>query len=327
MQELDAKSQQVVEFLQVLKLYEDEIFGDAYYDLSYRRNVSLRKPVNLPKDDEIKMLMEECTKIISVDVFDYPHGSFVNFRSATATCLIIFNARRGREPVRLQLYQWQEAINGQWVDKEDLPTDFDEDTMLVTYQTGKGSDHLVPVIFPPESLSAMKFLTKEEVRKDAGVRPNNQYIFASTQNSVSHASGWHCLNDILKRLSLSGALSATKNCHRVASLLAKLKLSEQEKDLIYKHFGQSEKIKQNVYQAPPGFQQLRNTGKRLLEINNMQSSSSLKEKDTSKKSKFGTDKVKKSQVLNPSRTINSTTSKAARNDKVKKGEIGKWKSS
>ena len=101
MQELDAKSQQVVEFLQVLKLYEDEIFGDAYYNLSYRRNVSLRKPVNLPKDDEIKMLMEECTKIISVDVFDYPHDSFVNFRSATVTCLIIFNARRGRESVRL----------------------------------------------------------------------------------------------------------------------------------------------------------------------------------------------------------------------------------
>ena len=59
----------------------------------------------------------------------------------------------------------------------------------------------------------------------------------------------------------------------------------------------------------------------------MQSPSSLKEKNALKKSKFGTDKVKKSQVLNPSRTINTTTSKAARNDKVKKGEIGKWKSS
>ena len=198
------------------------------------------------------MLMEDCTKIMSVDVFDYPHDSFVDIRSATATCLIMFNARRGGKPVRLQLYQWQEAINGQWLDKEDLPTNFDEDTMLVTYHTGKGSDHLVPVIFPPESLSAMKFLTKEEVQKDAGVHPNNQYIFASTQNSVSHASGWHCINDILKKLNLSGTLNATKNLHRLASLLAKLMLQEQEKDLIYKHFGHSEKINQNVYQAPPG---------------------------------------------------------------------------
>ena len=119
--------------------------------------------------------------------------------------------------------------------------------MLVTYQTGKGSDHLTPVIFPPKLLSAMKFLTKEEVRKDAHVHPNSQYIFASTQNSVSHASGWHCINNILKKLSLSGALNATKNRHRVASLHAKLKLSKQEKGLIYKHFGHSEKINQNVY--------------------------------------------------------------------------------
>ena len=33
------------------------------------------------------------------------------------------------------------------------------------------------------------------------------------------------------------------------------------------------------------------------------------------------------QDLNPSRTINSTTNNAAINDKVKTGEIGKWKSS
>ena len=131
------------------------IFGDAYYDLNYRRNVSLRIPVNLPKDDDIKILMEECTKIMLFDVFDYSNDSFVNIRSATTTCIIIFNARRGGESVQLQLYQWQ-AINGQWVDKEDLLTDFDEDTMLVTHQTGKGSDHLISVIFPPELLSAMK---------------------------------------------------------------------------------------------------------------------------------------------------------------------------
>ena len=122
MQKLDARSQQVVEFLQVLELY---IFGDAYYDMNYQRNISLRKPVNLPKDDDIKILMKECTKIMSVDLFDYPHDSFVNITSAVATCLIVFNARR---KVRI----------------------------------GKGSDHLVPVIFPPESVSAMKFLTKEE---------------------------------------------------------------------------------------------------------------------------------------------------------------------
>lgn len=103
MQELDARSQ-VLEFLQVLQLY-DEIFGDVRYGLNYQRSASLRKPVNHPKDDNITKLTEECTRIISADIFDYPLDLFVNIRSAKATCLIIFNARRGGEPVQLQLYQ------------------------------------------------------------------------------------------------------------------------------------------------------------------------------------------------------------------------------
>ena len=161
----------------MLKLYEDEVFGDAYYDLSYRRNVNLRKPINLPKDDDICILMEECNKIInSIDIYDHPSQSFVNIRSATATLLIIFNARRGGEPVRLQLYQWEEALRGEWVEKEDLPKDFDMNTMLVTYQTGKGSDHLVPVIFPPETIKAMRYLTNQETRKNANVHENNGKI-------------------------------------------------------------------------------------------------------------------------------------------------------
>ena len=122
-------------------------------------------------------------------------------------------------------------------------------------------------------------------------------------------------------MSLSGVLNVTKNRYRVASLLAKLKLSQPEKDLIYKHFGYSEKINQNVYQVPPGSQQLRHTGKILLEINNMQSSSSLMEKDALKKSKFGTDKVKKYQVLNPPRTIYSTRNKAAKMTRLRKERL------
>ena len=113
----------------------------------------------------------------------------------------------------------------------------------------------------------MKILTNNEVIKNAGVHDENPYIFASTKNSKSHASGWHSINDILKRLSLTGAVNATKNRHRIASLIARLKLSDKEKEMIYKHFGHSEHINQNVYQAPPGSVQLQTTGQRLMQIN------------------------------------------------------------
>ena len=50
--------------------------------------------------------------MLSIDAFKHPAESFVLIRSAVATALIIFCARRGGEPVRLQLYQWHEAVDG-----------------------------------------------------------------------------------------------------------------------------------------------------------------------------------------------------------------------
>ena len=258
------------EFLNVLKLLENEFFGDAYYDLNYRRNRTLRKPINMPKDDDVQALMVECRNIMSsIDRLNIPSEEFVKIRSAVATYLIIFCARRGGEPVRLQLYQWDEAVKGEWTANKDIPEDFDKESMLITFQTGKGSDHLVPVIFPDDCIEAMKYLTNKSIRSEAGVRPDNPYIFASTRNSKLHINGWHCINDILKILNKTGTINATRNRHHVASLLAKLSLSEKDQELIFKHFGHSKSINEHVYQAPPGSMQLTCTGKHLKAIHGL----------------------------------------------------------
>lgn len=103
MQNSDARSQRVVDFLQVLKLFVDEPFGDAYYDISYWQNINLSKPMNLPKDEDVSLLTDECYSIMSfLNAFEYPSDTFVSLRTVVATVLIIFNARRGREPVHLQ---------------------------------------------------------------------------------------------------------------------------------------------------------------------------------------------------------------------------------
>ena len=160
-QNANTRSQSVVGFLKVLKLYEEELFGDAYYDLNHRKSVDLRKPINLPNNDDVQPLIVECNQIMnSIDVYSHPLESFVTIRSATVTCLIIFCARRGGEPVLLQLYQWNEALNGEWIDKEEKPAEFNSQTMFTTYQTGKRGNQLVPVLFPYECLKAMQYLTK-----------------------------------------------------------------------------------------------------------------------------------------------------------------------
>ena len=43
----------VSDFLTVLNLHENEMSVDAYYDL---KNVALRKPIKLPKDDDVRFL-------------------------------------------------------------------------------------------------------------------------------------------------------------------------------------------------------------------------------------------------------------------------------
>ena len=171
---LDARSKQVLKFFDVLKYMENEIFGDAFYDLNYRRNVNLRKPIHLPKDEDIRLLMEECISIMeAVDVFKVQDTDvFVRIRAAAATFLIIFNARRGGEPVRLFKVQWQEALDFVWIDQDDLPEEY-SDEMLVTFITGKGVDRLVPILFPPEVVPAMRYLNSQEVREAAGVAKKN----------------------------------------------------------------------------------------------------------------------------------------------------------
>ena len=68
-------------------------------------------------------------------------------------------------------------------------------------------------------------------------------------------------------MQIKGAINATQNRHRVASLLSHLKLTEKEKELIYKHFGHSKNINENVYQAAAGSLQLATTAQKLQLIN------------------------------------------------------------
>lgn len=136
---------------------ENELFGDSIYDINYRKNVQQRKPKNLPKNEDVQKLLQECKNIMNdIDMLDVVSKQFVAVRAAAATYLTIFNARRGGEPVRLTLTQWEEALRGEW--EEHVTFEEDEDvTLLVTFQTGKGADHLVPVMFPTETHSAMRY--------------------------------------------------------------------------------------------------------------------------------------------------------------------------
>ena len=64
----------------------------------------------------------------------------------------------------------------------------------------------------------------------------------------------------------TSATNPTKNRHKVASLVAKLQLSDHEKSLIFKLFSHLKFINEIVYQAAPHSVLLLTTGQSLMEI-------------------------------------------------------------
>ena len=160
---------------------------------------------------------------------------------------------------------WKRSVNGAWINKEVFP-EYDPDNILITYQAEKSKDHLVPIIIPADTHHAMKFLVSDEARKNADVSEDNKFVFGCTKHSKSHVSGWHSVNNILIKLGLAGTINGTRNRHRVSTLFIDMGLLENEKHLIYDHFGHSEQIHKQIYQAPPAHKQFQLTGKYLQRL-------------------------------------------------------------
>lgn len=144
------------------------------------------------------------------------------------------------------------------------------DALEITFMTGKGNNHLVPLIFPPDTVKAIKILTDETVRSQVEVAPHNRYVFPSLGNSENHVSGWHAvhkMSDVIKeQLENVKALTATSNRHRVSTLFAMLDLPRQDREWFYKHMGHSEAINQCRYQAPPAIMELTKVAKHLVDM-------------------------------------------------------------
>ncbi|XP_057294029.1 uncharacterized protein LOC130657627 isoform X3 [Hydractinia symbiolongicarpus] len=284
----DVDAEKIKNFLVLLKLRKDEIFADATYDLNMRRNVKTKKPAQLPNEGDVQLIRDyviERIRHLSSDPFIImDRHTFVELRDCACTRLVLYNGRRGGEPSRLTVTQWIEAEKDEWLDKQRIQ-DIAKETNLssgtkITFQSGKGVNHLVPVFIPKDTVAAMKLLANEQVRKDAGVLEENSYIFPSTQGSDNHCSGWHSLDNVCAKLPIANRerISGTSNRHRLSTLIAGLGLSESDMSLAYDHFGHSERINKTIYQAPAAHRQLLSTGKHLSVLDNDENA----EKDTSK---------------------------------------------
>ncbi len=104
----------------VLKNHENIIFAGAKYLMNKSRQERLRLPTRIPVEQDIQKLRNFTVGAIGelseCDGFD--RLSFVHLRNLICSRLTLFNARRGGEPSRMSVDQWNN--HHQWLNQDTL---------------------------------------------------------------------------------------------------------------------------------------------------------------------------------------------------------------
>lgn len=143
----DEIANQMFHFIQLLELWDDIMFGDAVYETNKRREVFLRKPEQLPNEDDMASIRDHILSRIewlTSKLTLFTTTDFVELRDLLLSRLIIINGRRDGEPSRLLITDWQAAKKDEWINKDQISflDDFDKalvNSLKVTYITGKGN--------------------------------------------------------------------------------------------------------------------------------------------------------------------------------------------
>ena len=126
-------SEEISYFLKLLELWEDFIFGDAVYQSNKNREVKLRRPHNLPLEEDVIKIRNEILKRLSeetpLNLFN--ENSFVQLREAVCSRLTLLNGRRGGEPSRTFLDQWIDAKKDGCIDQQRAQELDDFDQLLL----------------------------------------------------------------------------------------------------------------------------------------------------------------------------------------------------
>jgi integrase len=163
-------------------------------------------------------------------------------------------------------------VNRVWFDEnriQAMPDDEKEyfSGCTIMYQTGKGVNHIVPVIVPADTVPALRKITDVELRRECCVLDDNPYLFPSSLSSDVHVSGWHTISRVYKKAGVKESeVTATKMRHLTSTLYAGLDMPEAKRHAFYRHMGHSKSIYENIYQAPLAEVEMREVGSILTQF-------------------------------------------------------------
>ena len=182
----------IYKVLDVLQRWTN-LFGDAEYHHDKQTSQtsptgkSLRWRKYLPNE---RIYNHQLKTLLEGEFESACSETFIPVRDLVVSRLTLFKARRGAGPSRLLTRDWQDAKEGNRIDRQrsrcvessDEST-FLMDTFKVIYQGGKWSSHLVPVLVPPDCVQALNYLEDPNIRKESGVSEQNQFLYPSTRSS------------------------------------------------------------------------------------------------------------------------------------------------
>ena len=218
-----------------------------------------RRPENLISGQQVVELKNFISNQLTVIMEGKVDKSrFCWLRSLIVSRLTLFNARRGDEPSRILLSQWDDALHGVWLPQDQVETIDDEAEKYLTgrfklaYIHGKGKK-FVPVLIPDDMVKAVNILVED--RQLYGIQSDNHFLFP-TKNGVSHCSGWHAVRDVCQKAGIA-PINATDQRHYVSTIYASLDMSAEDRKVYLRHMGHEESTSVLNYQTPFGFKELR----------------------------------------------------------------------
>ncbi|XP_053389498.1 uncharacterized protein LOC123565665 [Mercenaria mercenaria] len=274
----DAAYKELSKFKKAYIYRSGELLANARYQSDKRSLQKARLPQNLPKEEDLRVLKEytssEVTKItLASDIKKYSW-----LRSLIVSRLTLFNARRGEEPSRMLLEEWNDAMSGRWLPKDQVEEVPDRalkylvGTYKLAYLHGKGKKY-VPVLIPKDMVGPINMLVRH--REEFGISDENPFLFA-TKSSNAHCSGWHAVKFVSDEAGVK--INATKNRHRASTIYSSLDMSPSDQKIFLQHLGHEEKINKDNYQCPPGIREVTVMGQFLKSIDG--STPAMKQKST-----------------------------------------------
>ena len=242
------------------------VFAEAEYQLVSKRNKVNRKPIALPKKEDVDTLFNFLTCEIEhlTESGINNQRDLIKARKVLVTYLTLGNARRGGEVCHLSLEDYNERED--WINRANLTNEDSEILKHFSLTFVDGKRGLVPIFLPRDTVPLIDMIATPDVRRKCKVSVSNTFLFPNTGESKDPPVGYNEVCDMCRKAGVK-VMTANDVRHDTStqfwSRMGKEAIGPEEVASFMEHMGHSQKIDESIYACPPALKLLRQVPKHL----------------------------------------------------------------